>query len=325
MARSLHPQRTDCQCHSSVDRTRPGAAVGEKIRIGTACADGHDPGRMKSREYPDGRAGAWEFVGGGWVDGAAISAADRAVRYGMSLFETVAIFRGRPIMSRGHLDRLARAARELGWTSPHLPDILPDAGQLASDGVLRVYLTAGPGAPGDPLGGSVFALFEPCEVGTDFPPLRAISIAAPVVPAPGGWKTGNYWQNIRALGLARSAGADEALVFNPAGALVGASMGNLFFEVEGEWMTPAREAGARDGVVREWVIGRLSVGEVLAGPDVLARATACFVTNSRVGIRPVCELDGRPLADDLRVLRRAYRDEVLGERDAYQKETVRPG
>lgn len=261
----------------------------------------------------DGAKGAWEFSGGRWVAGGSVPLADRAVRYGMSIFETITIFGGRAILSVAHFERLACAAKELGWSDPRLPDALPEAAGcgLVADGVVRIYLTAGPGGPGDPPDGSVFAMFEPCEVGTDFSPLRAVSISAPVLPPPGGWKTGNYWQNIRALGLARSTGADEALVFNPAGALVGASMANVFFEADGAWMTPARESGARDGVVRAWVMGRLAVEEVLADPDVLARATACFVTNSRVGIRPVGELDGRPITTDVRRLQQAYREEVL--------------
>jgi branched-subunit amino acid aminotransferase/4-amino-4-deoxychorismate lyase len=176
---------------------------------------------------------------------------------------------------------------------------------------LRLYLTAGPGGVGDPLVGSVFALFERCEVGTDFSPLRVATCSAPYFPGPGGWKTGNYWQNVDALGFARLAGADDALLFHPAGGLVSASMANVFVEIEAVWKTPSLESGARDGAVRSWVLRNLPVEETLIDAEALGRATACFLTNSRVGIRPVCELDGRPLRGDLSDLQRLYREQVL--------------
>jgi len=94
------------------------------------------------------------------------------------------------------------------------------------------------------------------------------------------------------LGAAQSAGADDAVLFDPSGALVSASMGNLFLEIGGRWQTPVLGMGARDGVVRAWVLERLSVEETLLDADSVQRATGAFVTNSRVGVRAVGEIDG---------------------------------
>ena len=86
----------------------------------------------------DGAKGAWEFSGGRWVAGGSVPLADRAVRYGMSIFETITIFGGRAILSVAHFERLACAAKELGWSDPQLPDALPEAAGcgLVADGVL---------------------------------------------------------------------------------------------------------------------------------------------------------------------------------------------
>jgi branched-subunit amino acid aminotransferase/4-amino-4-deoxychorismate lyase len=230
----------------------------------------------------------------------------------MSVFETIAVADGRPLFLKEHLERLGRAARGRGWSEVVVPDSLPEIPQDArATGVVRVYLTAGPGGVGDPLSGSLFALFEPCEVGAGFPPLRVVSSASPYLPGPGGWKTGNYWQNVEALVFARSTGADDALLFNPACALVSASMGNVFVEIEGSWKTPALETGARDGVVRAWVLLNLPVEEALLDADAVADSTACFITNSRIGIRPVGELEGRALRTDVDALQSLYREHVL--------------
>jgi len=252
---------------------------------------------------------AWAFQAGAWEPCGSLPLEDRAFRYGMSVFETVAVLNGRLLFLEEHLNRLAHAASDRGWRGAVLPGSAPRI--AAATGILRLYLTAGPGGVCDPLAGSCVALFEECEVGTDLPPLRLLSSPAPYLPAPGGWKTGNYWQNVDALAAARAQGADDALLFNPAGCLVSAGMGNLFLEVDGGWKTPALETGARDGVVRAWVMKNLPVEESLLDADCVARAKSGFLTNSRAGIRPIGELDGRALQTDVSALQQGYRDEIL--------------
>lgn len=258
------------------------------------------------------KLGAWEACGG-------IPLEDRAFRYGMSIFETVAVRQGRCLLFDEHRERLARGAAALGWPEPSVvqaaalppPPLVPPAA-----GVVRIYLTAGPGAPGDEFAGSLYALAEDVEVGTDFMPLRVATSAAPYLPAPGGWKTGNYWQNIEAARAARLAGADEAALFDPSGALVCASMANIFLEIDGRWQTPSLGTGARDGAVRAWVMENFPVEATLLGASSLGLATAGFVTSSRVGVRAIAAIDGRPLQTDVSGLQRAYRTSVLEISDA---------
>ncbi len=254
---------------------------------------------------------AWRFESGLWERCAGVPLEDRGFRYGMSIFETVAIHRGRAVFLEAHLERLARAANSMGWGRVAVPGIPQEAAAAESTGVVRIYITAGAGSPWDRFCGSAYALFEECEVGTEFPAVRAASSAAPYLPRPGGWKTGNYWQNVDALAEARHRGVGDVLLFAPSGVLVCASMANVFLEIDGAWKTPAREAGARDGVVRAWVKERLPVEETLLSADDVARCSACFLTNSRVGVRAVSEIDGRPIETDVSELQRLYRRQVL--------------
>ena len=254
---------------------------------------------------------AWSCQSGLWERCAGVPLEDRGFRYGMSVFETVAIHRGRAVFLEAHLERLARAANAMGWGRVAVPGIPEEAAAAESTGVVRIYVTAGVGSPWDPYCGSAYALFEECVVGTEFPAVRAASSAVPYLPRPGGWKTGNYWQNVDALEEARHMGVGDVLLFAPSGSLVCASMANVILEIYGAWKTPARESGARDGVVREWVKGWLPVEEALLSADDVARCSACFLTNSRVGVRAVSEIDGRPLLTDVVALQRLYREQVL--------------
>jgi branched-subunit amino acid aminotransferase/4-amino-4-deoxychorismate lyase len=219
----------------------------------------------------------------------------------MSVFETIAVRDDRPLLLEAHLERLALAFRRTG---------VPPVTGLGT-GVLRIYLTAGEGGFDAPFAANAHALVEPAEVGWNLPPLRVAMSAAPYLPRPGGWKTGNYWQNIDALLSARQAGCDEALLFNPAGMLVGGAMANVFLRIDGRWSTPALETGARDGAVREWVLQTMEASEEILDSDSLRRCSAAFLTNSRIGIRAVSELDGRPLEVACAEIQRRYFDEIF--------------
>jgi len=250
----------------------------------------------------------WKQSGSVWKPEDSLPLADRGFRYGMSVFETITVAAGRPLLLGEHLERLRRAAGTCGLDLPPLPEF--EFSRLWT-GMLRFYVTAGPGAPGDAFEGNVYALFDQAEVGWNLSALRVISCAAPYLPRPGGWKSGNYWQNIEALGQAKRAACDEALLFNPAGMLVGAAMANIFLQIDGKWVTPALETGARDGVVRSWVLSHFIANEEILESRDVARCSAAFLTNSRIGIRSVRELDGRPLADDAAGVQQKYFDDIF--------------
>ena len=254
------------------------------------------------------RIGSWKLDDGQWRAWSSLDMLDRGFRYGMSVFETVAVHQSRALLLSDHLARLDRAASDCGARLPVIPSF--DFSQLG-DGLLRFYLTFGPGKPTAPFDGQLYAIFEPAEVTWNLPDARVMSCAAPYLPRPGGWKTGNYWQNIDALSAAQRSDCDEALLFNPAGMLVSASMANVFLQMGEKWMTPALDCGARDGVVRSWAIAQTGAEESLIESDQLQQATACFLTNSRYGVRGVAEIDGRPLAHLAAPLQKNYRNEIF--------------
>ncbi|MGH6913983.1 MAG: aminotransferase class IV, partial [Geminicoccales bacterium] len=117
-----------------------------------------------------------------------------------------------------------------------------------------------------------------------------------------GLKSLNYLDNLLSLREAREKGADEAILLNTAGRLACASAANLFL-VEGErLLTPAEREGVLPGVTRAALleIARglgLAVEETGMPPSTLGRAEEAFLTNSLLGIRPLVEIDGRPVKE----------------------------
>jgi branched-subunit amino acid aminotransferase/4-amino-4-deoxychorismate lyase len=185
------------------------------------------------------------------------------------------------------------------------------------DGLLRIYITAGDGAVSD--SGSqqrAFAYFEPAE----FPGPQEITrgFRLGVAPTPfatvlGGWKTGNYWPNVRALSDARENGFDEALIMNIESVVISAAMANVFFLIEGILHTPATDVGARQGVVRQWVKKMKLVREGRLSLEDIDTAEECFLTNSRLGVMPVSQIAGYPLPsrETGEALAGMYRERIL--------------
>ncbi len=258
-------------------------------------------------------AESWTLCGGTFCEGAAVPVTDRGFRYGMSVFETLAVSRGRLLFLKEHLHRLRLACTAAGFSFPvDLPSAL--AGLSCGDGMLRIYVTAGDGSFSHPADASrTYALFETMAFPSPDAAFRVNLSRASVACVLGGWKTGNYWPHVQALAAAKNQGLDETLVFNAQGGLVSAAMANVFLVRDGRLYTPATSSGARDGVVRDWVLRRMPVEESLFSCEDLAKAEECFLTNSRIGVMPVAEIDGRLLSRQTgEALSSFYREEILG-------------
>jgi branched-subunit amino acid aminotransferase/4-amino-4-deoxychorismate lyase len=232
---------------------------------------------------------AWLWQDGTWSAGAALPVTDRAVRYGMSVFETIGIRQGQPLLLAEHLALLEKNTRTLlppvgsaGLSGP-LPDLDPTA-----TGTLRLYLTAGDGTPTSPVTTPRrFALFEPHDPASVPGEQTARLHPAPVAPFAPGSKTGNYWMNCAAQAAAQAAGCDHALLADHDGRLLSAAFGNLFFVLDGELCTPSVSLAVRPGVIRTWVMQQQPVREVTFAAADLNLVSELFLTNSRLGVMPL--------------------------------------
>jgi branched-subunit amino acid aminotransferase/4-amino-4-deoxychorismate lyase len=244
---------------------------------------------------------------------------DRGFRYGMAVFETLRVRAGKPLFLEAHLASLHEACRRASF--PDLDEEFDQARHFltrgfggAANGVARIHVTAGDGAPGEPVTQSrVFIGFETRLEPADevYRQGWRLTISDNAYhPALGGRKTHNYWSNVEALTRARLRGCDEALLFDAYDRLVSGCMGNVFIvSEEGRLLTPGHEVGARKGIIRAWVMARREVSDNLILPDTLHRAREVFLTNSWIGIMPAASL-GRRLMFAERAVSTALREEL---------------
>lgn len=261
-----------------------------------------------SRSAPPRDFKSWQ-----WSDGlirpakTGVPLSDRGFRYGQHVFESVAVRGGVCLLAGDHLRLLGIAARHHRIPFPRVMlnavrDFL-DSVSL-QDGMLRIYLTAGRGAPAAPaMRPGCYLAWEKTRFPTEAEIGRGISLAQVENTIAGrewGQKCGNYAAHVSAMEEARESGCEEGIIFDSAGRVVSCAMGNLIV-----WLrtrrgilccTPPVERGARTGAVLHWVRRHLGQGGLverdLRRAD-LERAISLAVTNSRLGVMPVSMVSGR--------------------------------
>jgi branched-subunit amino acid aminotransferase/4-amino-4-deoxychorismate lyase len=240
---------------------------------------------------------SWRWNGRKFVEAKSVPLSDRGFRYGMSLFESLRVINGQPEFFEKHSTRLLSACAERDFnvseTAVRQAEALLSAASM--DGFARIYVTAGDGGPASaPSQPRVYVFIEdraaPGEEG--FEVMISDDSYRPIF---GGLKTANYWFNTAALAHARAGGFDEALLFNDFAELVSACCANVFIVRDDRIATPPRSTGARQGVIREWVIARRKVEERRLRREDVLNADEIFLTNSWLGVMPVATVEGRPL------------------------------
>lgn len=97
------------------------------------------------------------------------------------------------------------------------------------------------------------------------------------------------------LARQEQAGATDGLVANVHGQYICATMGNVFYQIDGAWYTPPVNLSGVAGVMRAQVLtsdyfGHISERVLMQGD--LSAIQAMFITNAVRGIIPVRRLDG---------------------------------
>lgn len=239
-------------------------------------------------------------------------AADDGFFFGIGAFETIALAAGRPLLLDAHLARLRRACAYFGM------DI--DADALARDVRERA---AAPEMAGGRWAGKLtvtpenqLITFRTNPYGPERYEQGFSLVTSPVRRNEGSpltaMKTLCYADCILAKRAAQAAGFDEPVMLNNRGELAEGATTNLFLVLDGRVLTPPVESGLLPGVARAWVLEQREAEEAVLCSEDLERCEEAFVTNSLMGVMPVCAIDGRqlPFQEHARALLERWRAEV---------------
>jgi len=240
-----------------------------------------------------------------------ISVLDRGLQFGDGLFETIACVRGAPRFLDLHCERLAFGCSRLRIDFPDMPALRAEVLGLARDAqrcLIKVIVTRGTAtqrgyaAAGNERATRI-AIRQPWpdeDPGCTERGVRVCTLNFRLGenPALAGLKHCNRLEQI----LARAAwpGPDlaEGLLYSHSGRLVSGTMTNVFLVNGSGLSTPRMDLCGVAGVMRKVVLAEARAAGLIAGESELRAAEVhsaqeIFLTNARIGIWPVRELDGR--------------------------------
>jgi branched-chain amino acid aminotransferase len=235
-----------------------------------------------------------------------IGAANRGLRYGDGVFETIKVKNGALLLGDLHFIRLWKGLDTLRFTLPlHFTpaflegEILELCRCNGHSGLARVRLTLfrGDGGVNDLLSHDPHYIIETWPLERIFTPADAGGLDIGIFPegrkaidAYSNLKTNNYLLYLMGALWAKEHHLGECLVLNSRDRVADASISNLFYVSKGMVFTPPLGEGGVDGVLRRYLLGELpgwgwEVSEKPVEPEALLRADELFVTNAITGIR----------------------------------------
>ena len=242
-----------------------------------------------------------------------VSAKDRGLLYGQSVFETIAVVNGKPALLPQHLDRLSKGCGRLA-ISLNINSLKNDIEVISplfekqKALVLRITITQGVGGrgyqnPEVPESTRILTLHDypsqGAKNGIEQNKAQALCVGlSPVVlshqPLLAGIKHGNRLEQV----LARSSWQDgwhEALLLDSMGNVIEGTQSNLIVIDNKSVRTPLLDQCGVDGVMKNWAISALketgfSCSAVRLSIEDIKQAEEVLISNSVLGIRAITEL-----------------------------------
>ncbi|MSO40412.1 MAG: hypothetical protein EXQ70_00665 [Solirubrobacterales bacterium] len=216
---------------------------------------------------------------------------DDGLRRGDGVFEVIRLYRGRCFALGEHLDRLERsaAAIELGVARPELETeiaaLLERFGD--DDGQLRLIVTRA---------GRRLAFTEALPARGETVSLAVVEYAPSIILT--GVKSLSYAANMQATRIAKSRGADEAVLVRPDGIVLEPPTSTIFWvSPEGGLRTPSITSGILESITRAKVARQLHVEEGEWQVSDLHGAHEAFLASTTREVQPVSAIDGRELPE----------------------------
>lgn len=231
-------------------------------------------------------------------------ASNRGYRYGDGFFETICLANGKFPLKDLHIKRIERSIAALKYIHPktNIENIFQQAIELCSankcEKSARIRLSF---FNGD---GSVFDDNVPLEFLIEANPLYekfnrlneeglTIGICADVkksCDAYSNLKSANYLFSRVAVEFAKKNNFDDALILNQHCNICESTIANIFWITDNKIFTPPLSEGCVAGVMRSYLLGKISVTEKICTEDELLNADEIFLTNATSGMRWVKKL-----------------------------------
>jgi branched-chain amino acid aminotransferase len=215
---------------------------------------------------------------------------DDGIYRGDGAFEVIRLYAGRPFALEDHLDRLGRSATaiELEFDRPALEAeiaaLLGAAGPV--EGQLRLIVTRG---------SRRIAAIEPIPAHAEAVRVATVTYSTTIILE--GVKSLSYAANMQATRIAKSRGADEAVLVRPDGVVLEPPTSSIFWaSADGALRTSALSDGVLESITRDRLVKALDVEEGTWQVEDLLGASEAFLASTTREIQAISAIDGNELS-----------------------------
>jgi len=215
---------------------------------------------------------------------------DEGYSFGLGLFETILLYKGKPVFLDEHLARINKSIVDLGWNIKKLEK--DEAFQYLDNNkngfeyeVLKIVLSEK---------NRLFLKREYTYTEKDYQKGFSLNISKVRRNENSIFtfhKTLNYGDNILEKRKSKKLGYDEPIFLNSKNQITEGATSNIFVVVEDKIYTPKLSCGLLNGIVRQYIISNYDVIESEIDLEFLDNADEIFLTNSLFGIMPVSNLE----------------------------------
>ena len=214
---------------------------------------------------------------------------DEGYSFGLGLFETILLYKGKPVFLNEHLARINKSIVDLGLNIDKLErdevfQYLNNKNILEYE-VLKIVLSEK---------NRLFLKREYTYTEKDYQKGFSLNISKVRRNESSIFtfhKTLNYGDNILEKRKSKKLGYDEPIFLNSKNQITEGATSNIFVVVEDKIYTPKLSCGLLNGIVRQYIISNYDVTEKEIDIEFLNNADEIFLTNSLFGIMPVNNLE----------------------------------
>lgn len=218
---------------------------------------------------------------------------DEGYQFGLGVFETIAVERGKPVFLARHLDRMNRSAKvlEIEGNVSEEEVLAYLQGHQSIHGALKIMLSGK---------NKIFTMrenpYRPEHYQKGFRLRYSDTLRNETSPLIF-HKTFNYGDNILEKRRAAKEGADEMIFRNRWGEVCEGTCTNIFFAKGKKLYTPRVSCGLLPGILRAFLAERFLAEETSLKEEAIEQMEECFVTNSLMGVMPVRTLGAKKFSE----------------------------
>jgi len=234
-----------------------------------------------------------------------ISAADRGLAYGDGLFESIAVFGGRPRFWQSHMDRLSAGCEQLGLPVTPQAVLLRELKTVSAglpNCVVKIIITRGVSRRGyasaKPAGSTRIVSShdwpqldgDPVTLGIQ---ARICNLRLGIQPALAGLKHLNRLEQVTARAEWDDPAIGEGILLDREDHVISSVSSNIFLVLSGRLLTPRLDRCGVRGVMRGVILNafreRCEQRRIML--DMLPEADEVLLCNSVLGVVPVTRID----------------------------------